>query len=453
MATETPQAAAGPSAAILAEDDRLCGKNNKIRFYPIVADHAMGSTIVDPEGRAFLDFGAGWAVAITGYGHPQVVDAVRSQAERLSFAGYSTVSHPAAVDFARKLIAVTPANGPRKVGFGLSGSDANEGVSKLLPIATGRPRLISFLGSMHGMSGASAGLSGHRALARFGGGAQATRVPYPYPYRPAFGNAASCGRDVVRFIEEQILTSVSPPEITCGILVEPIESDAGVIVPPDDFLPALRALCDKYGFALIVDEVKTGVGRSGKMWACELTNTVPDIMVVGKGIASGLPLSAIVAPPDVLDSVIGGHAFTTAGAPIPCAAGGATIDVVQSEGLAQNAAAQGAYVLEQLQAMARSHPLIGEARGRGLIIGVELVRDRSTREPATTQTAKLALRCYQLGLLVHYVGTFSNVIEITPPLVLTREEADLGLERFERALTDVEHGKVSDDAVAPYAGW
>jgi 4-aminobutyrate aminotransferase len=441
------------SVEIIQEDAELCGSNNKIRFYPIVADQAHGSTIVDPEGRSYVDFGGGWAVAITGYGHPRVVSAVASQMERLSFAGYSTLPHQVAVELARRLIDITPRRGPRKVGFGLSGSDANEGVTKLLPIATGKSKLISFLGGMHGMSGASAGVSGHPALARFGGGSQVTRVPYPYPYRPPLGTAETCGREVVRFIEKQILTTVSPPEMTCGILVEPIQSDAGVIVPPDDFLPALRGLCDRYGLYLIDDEVKIGVGRTGKMWGCDLTGTVPDILIAGKGVASGQPLSAIVAPPEVLDAVPAGHAFTTAGAPVPCAAAVATIDTVQEERLADNAADQGRYLLDQFQAMAADHPLIGDVRGRGLILGIELVRDRKTKEPAAKKTAKLALRCYQLGLLIHYVGLFSNVVELTPPLVLTRAEADQGIEILSRALTDVEENKISDEDVAAYAGW
>jgi len=441
------------TAAIIAQDEQFCAKSNKLRFYPMVAEEAEGSTIIDCDGRAFLDFASGWAVATTGYGHHRVVEAIRSQAARLSFAGYATIPHHAAVELARKLVEVTPAGGPRKVGFGLSGSDANEGVAKLLPIATGKPKMISFLGGMHGMSGASAQISGHPALARFSGGSHVTHVPYPYPYRPAFGVAATCGREAVRFIEEQILTSVSPPDVTCGILVEPIQSDAGVIVPPDDFLPSLRALCDRYGFYLIADEVKVGVGRTGAMWCCELTGTTPDILLVGKGIASGLPLSAIVAPPEVLDAAPGIRAITMAGAPIPCAAATATLDVVREEGLAENAATQGGYLLQQLAGLAEDHPLIGDVRGRGLIIGVELVRNRETKEPAARETAKLVLRCYQLGLLTHYVGTFSNVVEITPPLVLTRDEAAHGLEIFSRALTDVEQGKVSDEDLSSYTGW
>lgn len=450
MMVESAPSAGSLNDVLVDRDARLIGRSNKIRFFPLVADHARGSTIVDPDGRTYVDLTAGWAVANTGYSHPRVVQAIKEQAERLSFASYVTVTHPAAIDLAQKLLDVTPANGPRKVAFGLSGSDANEGVSKLLPIATKRPKVISFYGAMHGMSGSSAGLSGLPAVARFGSSPHVTRVPFPYPYRPTFGDAASCGRDVVRYIEDYIFPNVSPPEMTGGILVEPIQSDAGVIVPPDDFLPSLRALCDKYEMCLIVDEVKVGVGRTGRMWCCELTQTVPDILIAAKAIASGLPLSATVAPPEILDAAIGAHVFTTAAAPIPCAAACATLDVIREERLAEHAAVLGAYLLERLRGMQQTHTLIGDVRGRGLIIGVELVRDRVSKQPAAMETAKLVLRCYQRGLLVHTVSAFANVVEITPPLVLTREEADHALDLFERALTDVEQNRVSDEAVAPY---
>lgn len=441
------------SAALLTEDDLLIGAANKIRFYPMVAESASGSTIIDPDGGTYLDFAAGWAVANTGYCHPTVVSAIREQAERLSFAGMSTVTHRAAIEFAHKLIDVTPLRGPRKVGFGLSGSDACEGVSKLLPIARGRPKMITFLGGMHGMTAASAGLSGLPGLSRFPSSTHVTHVPYPNPYRPALGDAATCGREAVRFIEEQIFSTVSPPELTAGILVEPIQSDSGVIVPPDDFLPGLRDLCDRYGLLLVVDEVKIGVGRTGRMWGCELTDTIPDVLVTGKGIASGLPMSAIVAPPEVLDVVAAGHAFTTAGSPLACAAGSATLAVVQDERLADNATEQGSYLMGRLVELQATHPLIGDVRGRGLMIGVELVRSRETKHAAKRECAKLALRCFQLGLLIHYVGLFSNVVEITPPLVLTRTEAERGMDIFAQALKDVEDGRVSDEEVVAYAGW
>src|SRR5215472_14168504 len=415
--------------SLLEDDDRLMGANNKVRLYPAAAASASGSWITDPDGRAYLDFGAGWAVATTGYSHPKIVDAVSSQIEKLSFVSFATLTHPLAVEVAKRLIDVVPSARPRhrKVGFGLSGSDANDGIAKLLPAARRRPKMISFLGGMHGMTGVSAGISGHPAMGRFPSPTNVTRVPYPYPYRPAFGTAESCGREAVRFIEEQILTTVSPPELTAGILVEAIQSDAGVIVPPADFMPALRALCDKYDLFLVDDEVKVGMGRSGKMWACQLTGTDPDVMIIGKGIASGLSMSATVAPGEVLDVLTAGHAFTTAGSPVACAAAMATLEVVLEERLADNAGAQGEFIMAGISEIASRHRLIGEVRGAGLIIGVELVLDPVTRKPATKECAKLVLRCQQLGLLVHYVGIFGQVIELTPPLVMTRAEAEAGL--------------------------
>lgn len=441
------------STEMLAQDAATIGENNKVRFYPLVADHGAGASITDVDGRDYVDFTAGWAVANTGYAHPRVAEAITAQVENLSFASYATVPHRPALEAAQRLLDLTPGRGERKVAFGLTGSDAVEGVCKLLPLATGRPKIIAFLGGMHGMSATSAGVSGHPAVARFGSSTNVTRVPYPYPYRPAVGDAGSCGREVVRFIEEQILTSVAPPEMTCGILVEPIQSDGGVVIPPDDFLPALRSLCDRYGLYLIVDEVKIGVGRTGKLWGCQLTDTTPDVLITGKALGSGLPISAVVAPAEVLDAVPAGHAFTTAAAPVPCAAAVATLQAVMEDGLANRAATIGRFLLQELSGMQARHPLVGDVRGRGLIIGVELVKDRASKAPASLEMAKLALRCFQLGLLIHYVGVRSNVVEITPPLVVSQPEAERGLELFELALSDVEHDRVPDEEVSAYAGW
>ena len=443
------------SDRILEEDAQYIGSALKVRLFNGVAASAFGSTIVDPDDRHYVDFAGGWAAATTGYSHPRVVDAVSSTMERLSFASLSSLTHPAAVELAKRLLEVVPSARPvvRKVSYGLTGSDANDGIAKLLPAARRRPKMISFLGGMHGMTGVSAGISGHPAMGRFPSPTNVTRVPYPYPYRPAFGTAESCGREAVRFIEEQILTTVSPPELTAGILVEAIQSDAGVIVPPADFMPALRALCDKYDLFLVDDEVKVGMGRSGKMWACQLTGTDPDVMIIGKGIASGLSMSATVAPGEVLDVLTAGHAFTTAGSPVACAAAMATLEVVLEERLADNAGAQGEFIMAGISEIASRHRLIGEVRGAGLIIGVELVLDPVTRKPATKECAKLVLRCQQLGLLVHYVGIFGQVIELTPPLVLTRAEAEVGLEIFDRALSDVEEGRVPDSALEKVSGW
>jgi 4-aminobutyrate aminotransferase len=440
---------------ILEEDAEYIGSALKVRLYNAVAASASGSTIIDPDNRRYLDFAGGWAVATTGYAHPRVVDAVSSAVESLSFASLSSLAHSAAVELAKRLLDVVPAAkpGPRKVNYGLSGSDANDGIAKLLPMARRRPKMISFLGGMHGMTGVSAGISGHPAMGRFPSPTNVTRVPYPYPYRPAFGTAESCGREAVRFIEEQILTTVSPPELTAGIMVESIQSDAGVIVPPPDFMPALRALCDKYDVFLVDDEVKVGMGRTGRMWACELTDTKPDVMIIGKGVASGQSMSAMVAPAEVLDVLAAGHAFTTAGSPVACAAAIATLDVVRDERLADNAHAQGEFIMNGIREMSSRHRLIGEVRGAGLIVGVELVLDPVTKAPATKECAKLVIRCQQLGLLVHYVGIFSQVIELTPPLVLTRAEAVAGLEIFDQALSDVENGRVSDSELEAVSGW
>jgi 4-aminobutyrate aminotransferase len=310
------------------------------------------------------------------------------------------------------------------------------------------------MGSYQGMTMGSLSLSGHKALQKFIGFANVVKVPYAYCYRCPFkAEYPECGLMCVDFIESQVMQSVSPAEDTCCVIVEAIQSDSGDVVPPEDFIPKLRQLCDKYGMYLAVDEIKTGFGRTGEMFAFQHSKVSPEIVTVAKPIASGMPLSACVAPSEILDSSVGSHLMTTAGHPVSCAAALATLEVIQEEKLSENAAAVGSYMKRRLSEMKEDHPLIGDVRGKGLMMGVELVKDQKTKEPASVETAKLTYRCWEKGLIVINLATFSNVIEITPPLVLTRELAEEGLTRFEQALTDVEKGKVSDDRLGAFKAW
>ncbi|MBV9359056.1 MAG: aspartate aminotransferase family protein [Chloroflexi bacterium] len=435
-------------------DAALIADSEKIRYYPLVARAANGCTITDVDGKHYLDLTAGWCVANTGYGHPAITRAVDTAYRELSFACAASVAHPQAIELAERLAAGAPGSGPKKVWFGNSGSDANDGVAKLVPLARKRPRMISFFGGMHGMVAGSSGLSALPITTRFLGGGNVTRVPYPNPYRPTFSadperEAAEC----LRFIEEQVLVNVSPPEQTAAIIVEPLQSDAGVIVPPDSFLPGLEQLCRAYDLLLIDDEVKVGCGRTGRMWACELTGTVPDVLVAGKALGSGLPISAVIGPASVLDVVPGGHVFTLAGNPVCCAAALATLHVIEREDLAANATAMGSRIMAHLRQMQGRHQWIGDVRGKGLIVGVELVRDRDTKEPAVLETAKLCYRAFELGMVLQCpVGIRANVIEITPPLTITSAEVDRGMEILDQALADVERGLVPDERIRT-TGW
>jgi 4-aminobutyrate aminotransferase len=447
------QHVAQTSERFVQQDAALIAESQKIRYYPLVARSASGCTITDVDGKEYLDLTAGWCVANTGYGHPDVARAVEDAYAELSFACAASLTHPRAIELAERLAASAPGPGPKKVWFGNSGSDANDGVAKLVPLARKRPRMISFFGGMHGMVAGSAGLSAMPFTTRFLGGGNVTRVPYPNPYRPVF--SADPEREVaecLRFIEEQVLVNVSPPEQTAAIIVEPLQSDSGVIVPPDSFLPGLERLCRRYDLLLIDDEVKVGCGRTGALWACELTGSVPDILVAGKSLGAGLPISAVIGPAGVLDAVPGGHIFTLAGNPVCCAAALASLDVIQREDLAANAAAMGARLLGHLREIQTRHAWIGDVRGKGLIVGVELVRDRETKQPANLETAKLCYRAFELGMVLQYVGIRANVLEITPPLTITADEVDRGMQILEQALTDVERGLVPDERIGK-VGW
>jgi 4-aminobutyrate aminotransferase len=445
----------GPRTSdIIKRDENVMGNPLKIRFYPMVIEEATGVTVKDPDGFEYIDFTGNWAVANVGYNHPEVLKAIKEQLEKTSFVSLCTFSNEVSVKLAEKLIEITPGNFKKRVLYGLSGSDANECVFKIIPKYTGKTRFIAFIGAYHGQTMGALSLSGHQAQAKFLGFPGVTKVPYPYCYRCPFKmETLNCDLYCLSFIEDIILKSVSPAEETAGIVVEPIQCDGGDIVPPKKFLPALQKLCRKYGICLVVDEVKVGFGRTGSMFAVQNTGVEPDVLVLGKPIASGIPLSACVARAEIFEAYPASHLFTTGGNPVSCAASLATIKVIEKNKLHENARRTGEFMMKRLKEMMERHKLIGDVRGEGLLIGIELVKDRNSKAPAKKECAKLCYRAWELGLLVEYVGLLSNVIEITPPLILTQKQADVGLEIFEKALSDVETGKVPDEKIIPYAGW
>lgn len=442
------------SHAILAREQAALGNAGKIRMYPFVAAEAEGTVVRDADGNAYLDFLASGGVAQAGYRHPAVRAAIVDELDRSWSTMQCCYPHERAVDLAERLLALVPGDFAKKAWFGTSGSDANDCLAKLVPIAAGRPRMLAYVGGYHGQTAGSAALSGHSSQARSAGSATVTKVPYPYPYRCAWGpcDPRECSLSCLRFVEDHALGAVSPAEQTAAVIIEAVQSDGGDIVPPDNYLPALRELCDRYGIWLLFDEVKTGLGRTGRMFAFEHAGVEADGISVGKALGGGLPLSAVVARTEILDADAF-HLFTLGGSPAPCAAGLAVLDVVEDEDLAGNAARMGKRLLDGLGDLQRRHPLIGEVRGRGLLLGAELVTDRATREPATRDAARVAYRCFELGLLVMYMGLASNVIELTPPLTIADAEADRALAILDHALGDVEAGRFDDAKLAPYAGW
>ncbi|MFQ5427275.1 MAG: aspartate aminotransferase family protein, partial [Gaiellales bacterium] len=315
-------------------------------------------------------------------------------------------------------------------------------------------RLVSYIGAHHGTTVGAGSISGEGIQARFPDVGNVTKAPYPYPYRCSWGpcDPEECSLHCLRYLEEQILGQLSPPDETAAIFFEPVQSVAGEIVPPRNYPPALRDLCDRHGIWLVLDEVKTGLGRTGRMFAGEHWDVVPDAVALGKPLGGGLPLSAVIARAEILDDQpITAQAL--AGSPAPCAGGLALLDVIAAEGLSEQAAAVGDVLLAGLRDLQSRHRLIGDVRGLGMILGVELVRDRVSREPAPLDTTRLVYRCYELGLLLISVGRFGNVIEITPPLVTTAAEAEAALAVFEEALSDVEAGRFDDSKLEGRSGF
>ncbi|HRQ24502.1 MAG TPA: acetyl ornithine aminotransferase family protein, partial [Anaerolineales bacterium] len=387
----------------------------------------------------FLDFMGGIAVVATGYSHPQVVKAVQEQAEKFIHIS-SDFYHENWIRLGEKLNEIAPFEEDALSFMTNSGTEAVETAIKLARYHTKRSNFIGFTGAFHGRTMGAVTFTASKAKyhSRFyplmNG---VTHAPYPNLYRPVLERrkGEGYGKAVVRYIEEDILTQILPPGDVAGILVETIQGEGGYIVPPEDFYPALRALCDKYDILLILDEVQSGMGRTGKWWAIEHFGVEPDIITSAKGIASGMPLGACIARKSVMDWDVGTHGNTYGGNPVSCAASLATIDLVEKQYM-QNAKEVGEYAMEALEEIKARHPSIGDVRGKGLMIGVEFIKDHETLEPAKELTDRLVDLAFERGLLTLSCG--QSVIRIAPPLAITKSEMDEGLQIFEDALTTAE---------------
>ncbi len=437
---------------LVARDAAVIADSQKIRFFPFAPVAADGAHVIDADGRRRLDFTAGWAVANTGYRNARVREAILAEVERGAYAGVVSAAIEPAIVLAERLLSLTALRGPSKVWFGHSGSDANEALARLVRRATGRSRIITFSGAYHGSTDGSAALSGHTAQARWATSERAARLPFPDAYRAPGGNAPAEEASVLDLLERR-LASEWPASETAALLIEPIQSDGGILAPSPSFLRGLEQICRDNGILLAVDEVKVGLGRTGDWFGWQASGIEPDLLVLGKSLGAGLPLSAIVGPAEILDVEPAMALFTTAGNPIACAAALGGLDAIEHEGLVANAALVGAKLAAKLRRMAAVRALVGDVRGRGLVLGVELVRDPATKAPADRETAKVCYRAAQLGLAVFYVGMRSNVLEITPPLCLTVAEAEEGVEILGQAIDDVTAGQVPDDALEGFAGW
>ena len=420
----------------------------KLRFNPLAARGGSGSYLASEDGRRILDLSASATAASLGYAHPAVTEAVTRALTDMAGASLLMYPNEPAAALAEALLQVTPGSGERRVWFGHSGSDANDAAARVLEAATGRPRFISFIGSYHGGVAGSMAISGHTAMTHTLPRPGLVLLPYPDPYRPRFS-----AEDALAMLDYQFETTC-PPEQVAAVFIEPVMSDGGLIVPPAGFLKALEDRCRRHGILTVLDEVKVGCGRSGLFHAFSHEGLTPDLVVLGKGLGGGLPLSAVIGPAEVLDHRPAFAIQTTGGNPVCTAAGLAVLRTILDEDLPAQAARMGRHLAAGLRALGERHGMIGDVRGRGLAIGVDLVQDRDSKAPVeATTTAKVILRAYELGASFIYVGLAANVLEITPPLNLSDAECDEGLAIIDQALTDVAEGRVSDEAVQAYMNW
>jgi 4-aminobutyrate aminotransferase len=431
----------GPKAKAAVEaDDRLISPSYT-RSYPLVAKRGRGVRIEDVDGNEFLDFAAGIAVTSTGHCHPEVVAAIQKQAAELIHISGTDFFHEPLTELAERLSAVAPMPGPHKFFYGNSGAEAVECALKLARYHTGRQNVIAFLGAFHGrtMGALSLTASKPQQKRRFGPMLPGvTHVRYPYAYRGCSGGAEeeeAFSMGCARYIEEKLFKTMLPPEEVAAIFIEPIQGEGGYVVAPDNFLRELREICNRHGILLVADEVQSGAGRTGKWWAIEHSGVQPDIVCMAKGIASGMPLGICMSRAEIMDWVPGSHASTFGGNPISIAAALATIDVLEREGI-DNAANVGEFIMERLRGWKHSHPLVGDVRGRGLMIGIELVKDKATREPAAALRNRVETLAFEKGLMI--LGCGETSIRLCPPLIVSKEEAAVALDILEECLTQVE---------------
>jgi 4-aminobutyrate aminotransferase len=426
----------GPRARQVIERDHKVLSPSYTRPYPLVVSRGEGAIVEDVDGNRFLDFNAGIAVVATGHCHPKVVEAIQRQAARLIHMSGTDFYYENMVELAEKLAAIAPGGVERRVYFGNSGTEAIEAAIKLARYTTGREKFIAFLGAFHGRTMGSLALTASKSVQRRGFSPLMPgvhHIPYAYCYRCAYGKTPdTCGVECAKVIEDQLVKTVLPADEVAAIVLEPVQGEGGYIVPPQKFIDELARIANRFGMLLIFDEVQSGMGRSGKMWAAEHFNAVPDILAVAKGIASGLPLGATIARAELMNWPPGAHASTFGGNPVACAAGLVTIELLEQE-LIANAARVGAYVMDRLRDWPARFPLVGDVRGLGLMIGIELVRDQQTRERAPAARNRVLELAFQRGLLV--LGAGENSIRLAPPLTITRDQAGFAVDVLEECLT------------------
>ncbi len=434
----------GPNAKrILAGDEKYISPSYT-RSYPLVAKRGRGIVIEDVDGNEFFDFSAGIAVTSTGHCHPDVVAAIQKQAGELIHMSGTDFYYESMVTLAERLSKIAPMPGPHRVYYGNSGAEAIECALKLARYHTKRQQVIAFFGAFHGrtMGALSLTASKPQQKRRFSPLVPGvTHVPYPDVYRAGAGSPQDAEKFALgcsRYIEDKLFKTILAPEEVAAIFVEPIQGEGGYVVAPTIFMQELRRICDKHGILLVVDEVQSGIGRTGKWFAVEHTGVHPDMVCIAKGIASGMPLGITMSKAEIMDWVPGSHASTFGGNPVCIAAALATLDVIEKEGLLRNSQEVGGHMLKRMADWPKKHKIVGDVRGRGLMIGVEIVKDQTTREYGASERDRIVELAFERGVL--FLGCGPSTVRIAPALIVTKDEADVAMDALEESIAVVEKG-------------
>ncbi|HEY4841537.1 MAG TPA: acetyl ornithine aminotransferase family protein [Terriglobales bacterium] len=431
----------GPNAKrILAGDEKYISPSYT-RSYPLVAKRGRGLVVEDVDGNEFYDFSAGIAVVSTGHCHPEVVAAIQKQAGELIHMSGTDFYYEGLVTLAERLSEIAPMPGPHKFYYGNSGAEAVECALKLARYHTKRQQVIAFLGAFHGrtMGALSLTASKPQQKRRFSPLVPGvTHIRYPDVYRgceggPQDGEKFALG--CARYIEDKLFKTILAPEEVAAIFVEPIQGEGGYVVAPTVFMQELRRICDKHGILLVVDEVQSGIGRTGKWFAVEHTGVHPDIVCMAKGIASGMPLGITMSKAEIMDWVPGSHASTFGGNPVCIAAALATLDVIEKEGLLRNSQQVGDHMMKRMADWPKKHKIVGDVRGRGLMIGVDIVKDQSTRAHGAVERDRIVEAAFERGIL--FLGCGPSTIRIAPPLIVTKDDADIALDVLEESIASL----------------
>ncbi len=430
--TELP----GPKAQEWLKKDKLFISQSYPRSYPAVIERGEGVWVWDVDGNKFLDVNAGIAVCAVGHCHPEVVAAIKEQADKLIHMSGTDFYYPYQVQIAEKLAEIVPGAQNKRAFLTNSGTEANEAAMKLARYKTRRPFFLAFTGAFHGRTYGTMSLSASKYVHKSHFGPfvpHVIHVPFPDPYRTPFGVKKEEVVDaVLSYIEDVVFHKLVDPEDVAAVFYEPIQGEGGYVVPPKDFYGKLKELTDRYGILTVVDEIQSGMGRTGRMFAIEHFNVIPDIVTIAKGIASGLPLGAMVAPRSLMDWEVGTHANTFGGNPIACMAALKTIEILEREAI-ENAEKMGEFLLGELKKVQERYPeVIGDVRGIGLMIGVDFVKDRETKEPDGKLRDKVVYEAFKRGLLM--LGAGDSVIRWAPPLIITKEQLTVALEIFDEAI-------------------